>query len=208
MRHYSSAYHILLVILFFVYTKAVYAENVSFESLTTRQGLPQMSVLDIIQDDQGYIWFATRDGMARYDGYSIDVFQNRTNDSLSLSNNYVISLGKDKEGALWIGTLYGLNRYSPTTEEFEQFYAKEGDEHSLSSSIIRRVYVDSKGKVWICTDNGLNLFDSDYQNFIHYSPDTTKNFRINTIIDLDTDNNYLVGTDTVSYTHLTLPTIA
>ena len=195
MRHYSSAYHILLVILFFVYTKAVYAENVSFESLTTRQGLPQMSVLDIIQDDQGYIWFATRDGMARYDGYSIDVFQNRTNDSLSLSNNYVISLGKDKEGALWIGTLYGLNRYSPTTEEFEQFYAKEGDEHSLSSSIIRRVYVDSKGKVWICTDNGLNLFDSDYQNFIHYSPDTTKNFRINTIIDLDTDNNYLVGTD-------------
>ena len=195
MRHYSSAYHILLVILFFVYTKAVYAENVSFESLTTRQGLPQMSVLDIIQDDQGYIWFATRDGMARYDGYSIDVFQNRTNDSLSLSNNYVISLGKDKEGALWIGTLYGLNRYSPKTEEFEQFYAKEGDEHSLSSSIIRRVYVDSKGKVWICTDNGLNLFDSDYQNFIHYSPDTTKNFRINTIIDLDTDNNYLVGTD-------------
>lgn len=195
MRHYSSAYHILLVILFFVYTKAVYAENVSFESLTTRQGLPQMSVLDIIQDDQGYIWFATRDGMARYDGYSIDVFQNRTNDSLSLSNNYVISLGKDKEGALWIGTLYGLNRYSPKTEEFEQFYAKEGDEHSLSSSIIRRVYVDSKGKVWICTDNGLNLFDSDYQNFIHYSPDTTKNFWINTIIDLDTDNNYLVGTD-------------
>ena len=83
MRHHSSAFHILLIILLIAYTKTVYAENVSFESLTTRQGLPQMSVLDIIQDDQGYIWFATRDGMARYDGYSIDVFQNRANDSLS-----------------------------------------------------------------------------------------------------------------------------
>ena len=53
MRHHSSAFHILLIILLIAYTKTVYAENVSFESLTTRQGLPQMSVLDIIQDDQG-----------------------------------------------------------------------------------------------------------------------------------------------------------
>lgn len=140
--------HLLFIFYLLYYSlhiqKLYTAENVSFESLTTRQGLPQMSVLDIIQDDQGYIWFATRDGMARYDGYSIDVFQNRANDSLSLSNNYVISVGKDKKGALWIGTLYGLNRYSSATEEFEQFYAKEDDKQSLSSSIIRRVYIDPK----------------------------------------------------------------
>lgn len=195
MRHHSFVYLSLFILLFSLHTNTVYGENVSFASLTTRQGLPQMSVLDIIQDDQGYIWFATRDGVARYDGYSMDVFQNRTSDSLSLSNNYVISLGKDKEGAIWIGTLYGLNRYSPETEEFEQFYAKEGDNHSLSSSVIRKVYVDSKGKVWVCTDNGLNLFNSRTRNFIHYSPKSTQSFRFNTIIDLKSDNKYLIGTD-------------
>lgn len=114
MRHHSSAFHILLIILLIAYTKTVYAENVSFESLTTRQGLPQMSVLDIIQDDQGYIWFATRDGMARYDGYSIDVFQNRANDSLSLSNNYVISVGKDKKEH------YGLVHCTGSTATLQQ----------------------------------------------------------------------------------------
>lgn len=195
MRHSPLVYYILFFIVFFAYNDSVYAENVSFESLTTRQGLPQMSVLDIIQDDQGYIWFATRDGVARHDGYTIDVFQNRANDSLSLSNNYVISLGKDKEGALWIGTLYGLNRYSPHTEEFEQFYARENDARSLSSSIIRKVYVDSKGEVWICTDSGLNRFDSATRNFIRYSPEPDKNLRINTIIDLEKEHNYLIGTD-------------
>lgn len=91
--------------------------------------------------------------------------------------------------------MYGLNRYSSATEEFEQFYAKEDDKQSLSSSIIRRVYIDPKEKVWICTDNGLNLFDPEHRNFTHYSPDSTKSFRINTIIDLDANNNYLVGTD-------------
>ena len=44
MRHHSSAFHILLIILLIAYTKTVYAENVSFESLTTRQGLPDPSL--------------------------------------------------------------------------------------------------------------------------------------------------------------------
>ena len=90
-------------------------ENVLFESLTVKDGLPQMSVLDITQDTQGYIWMATRDGLARYDGYSFDIFRNDENDTLSISNNYVVSVQEDKDKNLWIGTLYGLNRYNANT---------------------------------------------------------------------------------------------
>ena len=77
-------------------------ENVLFESLTVKDGLPQMSVLDITQDTQGYIWMATRDGLARYDGYSFDIFRNDENDTLSISNNSVVSLQEDKDKNLWI----------------------------------------------------------------------------------------------------------
>ena len=62
-------------------------ERLRFHSLQVRDGLPQISVLDIAQDRTGFIWFATRDGVARWDGCEFDVFKADETDSCSLSDN-------------------------------------------------------------------------------------------------------------------------
>ena len=173
-------------------------ENVLFESLTVKDGLPQMSVLDITQDTQGYIWMATRDGLARYDGYSFDIFRNDENDTLSISNNYVVSVQEDKNKNLWIGTLYGLNRYNANTETFTRFYHSPINDNTLSSNEIRKIYIDDDNNVWIGTTNGLNLYLPKENKFLRYCVNPDIDHRVSAILRIG--QTILTGTDSGLYT--------
>ena len=173
-------------------------ESVLFESLTVKNGLPQMSVLDIAQDFQGYMWLATRDGLARYDGYMFDVFRNDETDTLSISNNYVVAIQEDKNKNLWVGTLYGLNRYNPDTETFTRFYHSQTDGSSLSSNEIRKIYVDEDNNVWIGTTNGLNLYLPKENKFLRYCVNPGADHRVSAI--LRVGDTLLIGTDSGLYT--------
>ena len=73
-------------------------KELRFEQLSLEQGLSQSLVLCIAQDDLGFLWFGTEDGLNRYDGYSFKVYRHSNTDSTSLANNYVYSLYKDSEG--------------------------------------------------------------------------------------------------------------
>jgi len=90
--------------------------------LTSKNGLTQMTVLDIIQDNKGYLWFATRDGINRFDGNQIISYKNLIGEKKSLSSNYTTSFAIDKENKLWIGTHYGLNVYDYEQETFESYF--------------------------------------------------------------------------------------
>jgi len=76
---------------------------------TTRDGLPQNSVNDIVQTNDGFLWLATYDGLARFDGEVFDVF--RMANTSGFPSNRVTSLLETKNGDLWIGTESGLVRY-------------------------------------------------------------------------------------------------
>lgn len=71
------------------------------------EGLSQLSVLKIHQDKSGFMWFATRNGLNRYDGNSFVVYKHSNGDSLSLSSNHVTALAEDDRGNLWVGTMNG-----------------------------------------------------------------------------------------------------
>src|SRR5262245_1157212 len=81
-----------------------------FDVWTAESGLPQNTVRDISQTRDGYLWVATMDGLARFDGVRFTVF-NKAN-SPGLSSNRILALYEDHQGDLWIG-LYdrGLVRY-------------------------------------------------------------------------------------------------
>jgi ligand-binding sensor domain-containing protein len=68
----------------------------------------------ILQDHLGYMWFGTQNGLVRYDGYDMKIYQPDSNDSLSISNRQIRAIYEDRSGNLWIGTgmgeLGGLNR--------------------------------------------------------------------------------------------------
>ena len=91
-------------------------KDLKFTHLTTNDGLSQGYVVAILQDRRGFMWFATRDSLNRYDGNAFVVFKNNPNDSMSLSSNFIQDLMEDDHGFLWIATNTGLNKFDPASE--------------------------------------------------------------------------------------------
>jgi signal transduction histidine kinase/ligand-binding sensor domain-containing protein/DNA-binding response OmpR family regulator len=164
-----------------------------FESLTVNDGLSQMSIIDIFQDSRGYMWFATRDGLNRYDGHSFDVFRNVEDDSLSISHNYILSIAEDVPGNLWIGTISGLNYFDGKTETFSRFYSCPEDTTTISNKLVRKIYRDKSNRLWLGTNSGLDLYSPGTKTFRRFLQKEIPDGRINAI--LEVDDRLLIGTD-------------
>jgi ligand-binding sensor domain-containing protein/two-component sensor histidine kinase len=97
-----------------------------FEALTINEGLSQGMVMSILQDRYGFMWFGTKEGLNRYDGYHFKVFRNVPGDSSTISNNYVQWVYEDQAGRLWAGTVSGLNLFDRGSETFRRVMAGTG----------------------------------------------------------------------------------
>ncbi|MFT4924827.1 MAG: signal transduction histidine kinase/ligand-binding sensor domain-containing protein [Phenylobacterium sp.] len=145
-----------------------------FDRLSIKDGLSQSGVLSIVQDSKGFLWFATQDGLNRYDGFTFKVFRHYPQNPGSISNNHINTLYKDSKDQLWIGTRGGLNRFDTNTERFVYFKHQPSDPHSLSHDNVMSISQDNKGHLWIGTyGGGLNKFDSSTAKFTHFKHDKT-----------------------------------
>ncbi len=154
------------VLLLFYFS--VFAQTRRFKHLTSSDGISQSEVYTFLEDSQGFIWFGTVDGLNRYDGYTLDIFNTNRNDPHSLSNNTVRSLIEDRFGRIWIGTDDGLNVYDPQTELIYQVNINSGEsKFSVWSLFIQ------KGNLILGTASGL------WRTEIQDIPveDLTSNFR-------------------------------
>ncbi len=89
--------------------------EIHLDAITVEDGLPQGYVQAMAQDGTGYLWFGTKDGLARYDGYSFTVFRHNEQDTNSIGGDHISSLLVDREGYLWVGYApFGLDRYDPS----------------------------------------------------------------------------------------------
>ena len=95
--------------------------DIKFMRLTTAEGLSQIKVSQIVQDNQGFMWFGTQYGLDRYDGYNFKVFVHDPKDTNSLSGSLIYELFKDRDGALWISSGQFLDRLDPATGKFRRF---------------------------------------------------------------------------------------
>ena len=73
------------------------------------EGLPQIAVLDMVQDRDGFLWLGTQDGLARFDGLDFEVF--KTDTTPGLVHDDIRRLAIDRDGALWVGTREGVSRF-------------------------------------------------------------------------------------------------
>jgi hypothetical protein len=76
----------------------------SVEHFTPAEGLASGKVISLAQDSIGYLWFGTQEGLYRYDGYTLRLYQHDPTDSSSLSNNTAEVIHIDQAGSLWVGT--------------------------------------------------------------------------------------------------------
>jgi ligand-binding sensor domain-containing protein len=124
--------------------------------------------LAICQDSQGYLWFGTRNGLNKFNGYTFEKYRHDAQNANSLTDNYVHCLVEDNGGNLWTGTNNGLNKLDLSTNKITQYFAEDGNDRSLSHNMIYSLCKDGNGGVWIGTINGLNLYDSETNSFNQY----------------------------------------
>ena len=140
--------------------------RIRFDRLSTEHGLPQSTISCIAQDQMGFMWFGTQDGLSRYDGYRFLNYRYLPDQTGSLSNNDIGSLLVDRKGRLWVGTRGGgLNLFHGETQSFSLFKHQPGRRTSLASNIINCHFQDRQGNHWVGTQKGLNRFDPDTATF-------------------------------------------
>ena len=109
-----------------------------FILITTKAGLSNNKISDIVQDKYGYIWIGTEDGLNRYDGYSITKYMFNIADSTSIAGNNISKLYIDSNDDLWVGTRYsGLSKYNRDANNFMNFHMKSKEPNGFSVSFYR-----------------------------------------------------------------------
>ncbi|MDX1477038.1 MAG: histidine kinase [Saprospiraceae bacterium] len=172
------------------------------QRLTKASGLPNDDVIVITQDHQGFMWFGTTAGLARYDGAQITVFVHDPADTNSLVDNWI----RDVEpigNALWIGTTRGISVLDLDTETFHNYYLDQDggkmsgrDESAGGASLI---YHDRLGVTWIAgreeREIGWCRYDSAAETFTCYGLDPAElkydlpsAMRINNVLTMHRDN--------------------
>jgi len=149
-----------------------YNGPIRFERLAVEDGLPNATVLSVLQDQQGFMWFATEDGLSRYDGYSFTNFLHDADNPNSLSNNNTFALIESRDGLIWIGTdPGGLNIYNPETGKFSLYLHDEKNPNSLSDNSVWSLMEAKDGSIWVGTRGGLSHLDRETGTFKNYVND-------------------------------------
>ena len=147
--------------------------KISTEILSVRDGLSSNNIQGIIQDQYGYMWFATADGLNRYDGYQITIFKNIPGDSTSLPTNNTRNLLEDSQGTIWIGTKQGLVRFNRIHNNFTTY--KISELNGTWDNSIQSIFEDSRKKLWLLTSDGAIEFERKSGKLLRYDIMKTDN---------------------------------
>ena len=133
----------------------------SYRRYDVRSGLSDNSVKDICQDKNGYMWFATKDGLNRFDGHQFDVFgSSLTGDLLNID----VILPHSDGIRIWVGSTQSLMLFDPRDESFVKFDMQSGDGAKILNS--NSLFYDLAGNLWIGSEKGLFQWDEQSRRLI------------------------------------------
>ncbi len=178
-------------------TTVTYAQDYAFERAMPRK-ISESTIFAIVQDHSGFMWFATRDGLWRFDGYETREYRYNAGDVNSIGSSHVRSLLVDRSGVLWVGTVGGgLNKYVAEFDYFERFVYDERDRQSLSHNDVLSIYQDKNDVIWVSTEDGLNRMNQETGVFTRYymenNPIVKQLNRAMMACIEDVDGNFWVG---------------
>jgi len=138
---------LIAFLLFTLSTSAQY--HFSFSHFTSDNGLSQNSITAMMKDRKGYLWFGTRDGLNKFDGYNFTIYNLKTDQRQSVLSNRILTIKEDHWGYIWVRTydeiVYRLN---PFTEEFIRVENPKG---GFINDKIVDVYILTSGVIWLTT---------------------------------------------------------
>lgn len=127
--------------------------DIRFRRISLSQGLSQTRVSQIVQDNEGYLWFGTQHGVNRYDGYGFQIFKHVAGDRDSLSGIFIYALFKDRSGTIWVGSDQYLDAFDNVTGKFRHYQVDK------SNPTVIHISQDKAGNLWLSTAQGLYRLD-------------------------------------------------
>ncbi len=128
-------------------------DAMKFSRIDIKNGLSHNFVCDICQDTLGTVWFATQDGLNRFDGNRIRIYRHTPGDKHSIQSNNILKINRDSENNLWICTSNGLARYDAISDNFQRI--------DIPNAItIENIIELEAGKLLVATRNASFLYDS------------------------------------------------
>lgn len=145
------------------YVAADSIENIRFIHIGLKEGLSHNTVFDIVQDSKGYLWFATADGINKYNGYDLKVYRHQYNNPGSIANDFIRCMVIDEKGRIWIGTNKGLSLYNQDQDIFNNYFYKKRKRDIAITSIAP---ID-KDVLMLGTTEGVILFNATNHTFLN-----------------------------------------
>lgn len=166
-------------------------QQILFRNYTVADGLSSNTVRAIRQDDQGFMWFGTKNGVSRFDGYQFKLYQFKKDNPASLGNNFIHAIEKADSAHLWIGTENGIYILDLETERFEPLAMLEG-------KVVFDILKDSTGSIWITTRlHGLYRYTPADKKLMHLEQKNdgqSLSSNVLTKMALDNDGHLWIGT--------------
>ena len=159
----------VVLIIFFIlnlFSFKSFSQDYNFKHININDGLSQNAVFAIMKDSRSFMWFGTKDGLNKFDGYNFVIYQHNPFDSATLSSNYITSLYEDSRGLIWVGTFdQGINVYDRSKDIFRRINLGKDGLSFRNTFEVKAIDEDSKGNVWVATSgDGLFRVKVDLEN--------------------------------------------
>ena len=174
-------------------------ERLHFDHLAEEDGLSQGTVWDIHQDRLGFLWFATADGLNRFDGIKFQIWKNDPDNPESQAEHEVFRLFEDRSGALWLGLRNGtVDRFDRAQMRFRHFSSSPAAE-TLPEALVHSMIEDRDGAIWVATADGLGRLqpETNEVTLFRHRPGDKEGLPSNSILALwiDSSDRLWIGTD-------------
>lgn len=184
-------------IVFFSATFICFSQSQAvFKKINQSSGLSNGRITSMVKEKDGFVWIGTNNGLNRYDGLEIKVYNKRNS---TIGSNDISDILIDSKNRIWITTLGGgLNYYNPLNDTFQIFKNNPNNPKSLLSNNVSTLIEDSKGLIWLGTEKGLCSFNPINKQFVSYTnqfnnSQTKKSNSITSIYE-DKNRNLWIGT--------------
>ncbi|MDO1512182.1 two-component regulator propeller domain-containing protein [Maribacter confluentis] len=173
----------LLLLVFHAYILC--GQEIYFQHYMVENGLSHNTIISSIQDHKGFLWFGTKNGLNRFDGYNFRLFQNNPDDPKSIKGNYIESL-HENDSIIWVGTDSGLFRYNESLENFDII---EG----TANAQVLDIENDANGNLWFISQSTLSKYNLTTKEIKEYP--TTEFFNATDIHKLKNNEIWISSTN-------------